>query len=179
MQHSIRRVLAIVVLIAALAPAALLAQTPVPVTNESNPSIVHTDLGVTVMEETGQVHFVKRLDIDAGAAIPTLNDLPSVVITVQEGQLLVTTEGGRPSGSVGTGDAIQTDDGEVVCEKSTCLLEADQPVVIGTGNGLAISGGSIDMDTSGDEPVVALISVLISEERMIKERCWICPVVIP
>lgn len=173
MHHSIRRALAIAILLAVLTPPPLLAQTPEPVTSEFVPSIVQTELGVSRVDGTDLVHVVMRLDIDAGADIPPLNGMSSVVITVQEGQLLVTPADGRATVSVGTGEAVQTE-GSVACERSTCVLETDQPVVIGAGNGFSISEGSLDMDVVGDQPVVLLASLLIPESAL-GGRCWICP----
>lgn len=174
MHQSIRRALAIVILLSALSPSALMAQTPEPVDSELPPSIVQTELGVTRVGDTELIHMVKQLDIGAGAAIPSLSGMTSVVLTVQEGQLQVTPTVGQATVSVGTGSVIQADDGSTVCERPACDVVSGESVVIGEGNGFSIAGGSLTMETVGDEPVVVLVSVLLSESPP-GSRCWICP----
>jgi hypothetical protein len=185
MTRSLRRLLVLVVALVALAPAPLLGQTPAP-----EPSVTITLIGSTSLADPGMatpdgtqgpsglIHAVLTLEIDPGAEVAGLNGMRSVVLLVEEGQLLVTAIDGDATVTVGTGEPISFETGDTPCAERTCDLPAGDVAILGPGNGFAVASGSFEMDVTADAGAVVQMSVVVPESSL-RGRCWICPVINP
>lgn len=187
MRHSFRRLLILVVLFTTVIPAGAVAQQAGTATPEPVSTYDLTLIGVartggapgtsSDAEGADALHAVQLLDIDPGATVPQLRDVRSVVISGQAGEVRVTTDA-EALVSVGTGDPVRSEDGSILCEALECEVDAGSAVMIGVGNGISVSSGTLEFAVVGDEPASLLVSLLIPAGAL-GGRCWACPVVIP
>lgn len=191
MRSPIMRALLVLITLLAFSPVLASAQTPVVATPEPAPSFEITVLGLSVLSTESEatpvsatttangelVHALMNISIEPGAPVPTLTGMRSVLISVQQGSLLVSASGEAVRIDVGTGTSIRSgDDTQVLCERHDCVLDPGQEAMLGPGNGLSVSQGNVQMEVHGDGGAVVQLS-LVLPGSLLNERCWICPTI--
>lgn len=166
-------------------PGAVTAQTPADATPESIPGVqivtigatgVQTDAGARLGDLNGSIHVLQEVTIEPGAALPDDFAIPSTVIQVTSGRIVVLVSEGVASVSVGSGLSIQSLDGaQVVCATESCDLELGQEVKLTPGNGISLTESLFQAQNPGDEPAVLHMSVLLPGSILEDPLCWICP----
>jgi len=166
-------------------PGAVTAQTPADTTPESIPGVqivtigatgVQSDAGARLGDLNGSIHVLQEVTIEPGAALPDDFAIPSTVIQVTSGSIVVSVSEGVASVSIGSGLPIQSLDGaQVVCAAVTCELQVGQEIVLGPGNGISLTESLFQAQNPGDEPAVLHGSVLLPGSILDDPLCWICP----
>lgn len=189
MRSSMMRALIVLIALVGFSPMPVAAQTPLAATPQPNPSFEITVLGISELpaaalttpagatgpEDDELVHALLSISIEPGAPVPPLTGMRSVLITVQHGSLLVSASGETVRVNVGTGEPVRSGDEEnVLCEQGDCVLEPGQAILLGSGNGLSVTQGDVQIEVHGDESTVVQMSVL-QPRGEVGERCWICP----
>lgn len=179
MSHPIRRILTLMLVLAALTPASILAQTPEPPASDL-PEVtiigafeVKTDPIATPAdgEPAELVHALVRLVIDPGDTMPTLWG----ILHVQQGTVRVTASEESARIRAGTRAPIPYGIDEAgACDAEQCSLAPGQSAVLGPGNSISATGGGLDVEVIGDERVIIHMSMLVPASDP-GERCWICP----
>ncbi|MDQ3654775.1 MAG: hypothetical protein M3457_06820, partial [Chloroflexota bacterium] len=162
MHRLIQRSVPLSVLLIALTgfgPAVGNAQTPVDATPETIPRVEVVTIGVTgvpanaggrLSDLDGPVHALQEVTIEPGAALPDDFAIPSTVIQVRSGSIVVSVSEGVASVSVGSGLPIQAVNGAgVVCEAGSCNLEVGQEIVLGPGNGISLTESLFEAQNPG------------------------------
>src|SRR5665811_1312648 len=141
MRSSMMRALIVLIALVGFSPMPVSAQTPLVATPQPNPSFEMTVLGVsdlpavalttpagaTGTEDDELVHALLSISIEPGAPVPPLTGMRSVLITVQQGSLLVSASGETVRVNVGTGEPVRSGDGQsVLCEQGDCVLGSGQ-----------------------------------------------------
>lgn len=165
------------------------AQTPVDATPVPLSGVEVVTIGMTGIPSDAEgrlsdlnqpVHAVLEVTVEPGTALPDDYSIPSTVIQVTSGSIMVSVSEGVASVSVGSGLPIQAVNGaEVVCGDETCDLELGQEIVLGPGNGISLTESLFRAENLGDGPAVLQLSVLLPGTSLDDPLCWICPHITP
>jgi hypothetical protein len=118
-------------------------------------------------------HFLVRVVVDPGAALPEASNVSSALIHVDSGRVRVEPSAGEEIWvNVGRGEPITSSEGTLVCESGQCFLDPGQEIILAPQNSISLWQGSFTMQALDDEPAVLGIAALLRDDDFL---CWICP----